>query len=51
MFFKLDTNCLTLPDLGGGGGGGGEPTPQMFSSITFDRDKISKRNFVQPNFD
>ena len=37
-------NILTLPDRRGGGGEV-EPTPKGFSSITFDGDKILKRNF------
>ena len=37
---------LTLPDLGGGGGGGDRAElPKGFSSITFDRGKISQRKF------
>ena len=36
-------SALTLPDLRGGGGGC-QP-PKGFSSITFDRDEILKRNF------
>ena len=37
-------HILTLPDLGGGGGGRAEQ-PKSSPSKTFDRDKISKRNF------
>ena len=32
--------CYVMLCYVGGGGGGVEPTPQKFSSITFDRDKI-----------
>ena len=41
-FFMLFHLHLTLPDLGGGGRA--NPT-KGFSSITFDRDNILKRNF------
>ena len=42
--FKRELMRLTLPDLEGEGRGV-EPTPKAFSSITFDRDNILKRNF------